>query len=240
MGVSTMFRKSLLGAVVAFSALGWGTANATVYTLDPTQNNAGNTVAASADVTVSGDLLTIVLTNLSPSLSAANQALSDFLINFSTDITGVSSFTQDGSRITVNSDGSTTPFAGPPTRWDPFIRGGGNLYLTALGNGSPSDMIAPDNIGSPNSSVDNFNPYIDTTATFTMLISGASNLTISGVSFSFGTNPDEFSACVGDCGGGGGGQGGVPEPASWALMIVGFGGVGAMLRQRRRHLAFAG
>jgi len=29
-------------------------------------------------------------------------------------------------------------------------------------------------------------------------------------------------------------QGGVPEPASWALMILGFGGVGAALRSRRR------
>ncbi len=28
--------------------------------------------------------------------------------------------------------------------------------------------------------------------------------------------------------------GGVPEPAAWALMILGFGGVGAMLRNRRR------
>ncbi len=27
--------------------------------------------------------------------------------------------------------------------------------------------------------------------------------------------------------------GGVPEPASWALMLTGFGGVGALLRQRR-------
>jgi PEP-CTERM motif len=30
------------------------------------------------------------------------------------------------------------------------------------------------------------------------------------------------------------GVGGVPEPAAWALMIVGFGGVGAALRARRR------
>ena len=31
--------------------------------------------------------------------------------------------------------------------------------------------------------------------------------------------------------------GGIPEPATWGLMIVGFGGVGAMLRQRRRLVA---
>lgn len=39
-------------------------------------------------------------------------------------------------------------------------------------------------------------------------------------------------------GGGGGGNGNpVPEPATWALMIIGFGGVGSMMRRRR--LAFA-
>jgi hypothetical protein len=31
--------------------------------------------------------------------------------------------------------------------------------------------------------------------------------------------------------------GGVPEPAAWALMIVGFGGVGAVLRSRRKPVA---
>jgi len=30
---------------------------------------------------------------------------------------------------------------------------------------------------------------------------------------------------------------GVPEPASWALMILGFGGAGAMLRRRRAPVA---
>jgi PEP-CTERM motif len=33
--------------------------------------------------------------------------------------------------------------------------------------------------------------------------------------------------------------GGVPEPAAWALMILGFGGAGAALRGRRRALAAA-
>jgi hypothetical protein len=34
-------------------------------------------------------------------------------------------------------------------------------------------------------------------------------------------------------------SGGVPEPAGWALMIVGFGGVGAALRGKRRSFATA-
>jgi hypothetical protein len=32
---------------------------------------------------------------------------------------------------------------------------------------------------------------------------------------------------------------GVPEPATWAMMILGFGGVGAVMRQRRRGVATA-
>lgn len=32
---------------------------------------------------------------------------------------------------------------------------------------------------------------------------------------------------------------GVPEPASWAMMLVGFGGIGAVIRRRRLAVAFA-
>jgi len=37
----------------------------------------------------------------------------------------------------------------------------------------------------------------------------------------------------------GGIDGVIPEPTSWALMILGFGGVGAMLRRQRRSVGFA-
>jgi len=37
--------------------------------------------------------------------------------------------------------------------------------------------------------------------------------------------------------GGGGGGAAVPEPATWAMMIVGFGAAGAMMRRRRAVLA---
>jgi hypothetical protein len=32
------------------------------------------------------------------------------------------------------------------------------------------------------------------------------------------------------------GGGGVPEPSTWAMMLVGFGGLGAVLRRRRRDV----
>lgn len=33
--------------------------------------------------------------------------------------------------------------------------------------------------------------------------------------------------------------GGIPEPATWGMMIMGFGGIGAMVRRRRSHPALA-
>ena len=41
-----------------------------------------------------------------------------------------------------------------------------------------------------------------------------------------------FAAPIGEAGG-------VPEPASWAMMIAGFGGVGALMRRRRAAAPFA-
>jgi hypothetical protein len=32
---------------------------------------------------------------------------------------------------------------------------------------------------------------------------------------------------------------GVPEPATWAMMLIGFGAMGTMLRRRRRAVLFA-
>jgi hypothetical protein len=48
-------------------------------------------------------------------------------------------------------------------------------------------------------------------------------------------NSGYLAPCVGDQCDGGGNQNEVPEPSTWALMILGFGAAGYMLRRRRRQ-----
>jgi hypothetical protein len=36
---------------------------------------------------------------------------------------------------------------------------------------------------------------------------------------------------------GGGGAGAVPEPSTWAMLVVGFGSLGGLVRLRRRRVA---
>jgi hypothetical protein len=52
---------------------------------------------------------------------------------------------------------------------------------------------------------------------------------VKSITFASNTNSFEFDKLAG----------GVPEPASWALMILGFGGAGAMVRNRRRQTVAA-
>jgi hypothetical protein len=70
-------------------------------------------------------------------------------------------------------------------------------------------------------------------------------LRLSGVQFSFGTNHEFLGdgRCTFGCGGVINPNAVVPEPATWAMMILGFGGVGAILRRKRaqdnKRLKFA-
>lgn len=64
-----------------------------------------------------------------------------------------------------------------------------------------------------------------TLTTYNFNLHGVSSVTISGVPSNSGywlADNINYSA------------GGVPEPATWAMMLVGFGGLGAMMRSRRQ------
>lgn len=74
---------------------------------------------------------------------------------------------------------------------------------------------------------------------FTGQTAGDFSLSLSGISPDFGASfwsGDSVGTFASDTGGGGNV---VPEPATWVMMILGFGGVGALMRRRREALAFA-
>ena len=220
-------------AMIATLALA-SSANAVTYVLNTTPNSDGNNVSAQATITANGDLVTLVVTNTTQGMFASNQAISDILLNFTTDVGPVSNFTQAGQRATIDGAGNITLVAGAPTRWDPN-NPAGNTYLDVLGGGKPSEMIASTSIGDPNGGFDNFNPYILGTATFTFNLANASLLRLADLQFSFGTNHEfkAFGTCTFGCGGVINPTGTVPEPAGWAMMILGFAAIGGLMRRKR-------
>ncbi len=72
-------------------------------------------------------------------------------------------------------------------------------------------------------------PFALQTFSFTTSVAGKLVFTENGPSDQQGNLLDNVTLSAG----------GVPEPASWALMLLGFGGLGAMLRVRRRQTACA-
>jgi hypothetical protein len=233
-------------AFAAAVSLFASTAGAVVYILDPTQNNNGQTVAAQADITANGNLVTIVLSNLTTAMVASNQAISDLKLDFTTNVGTPTDFTQDGQLANVDANGNVTLVNGEPTRWDLTRPDSDTLYLNSLGGGQPDEMIGGLTYD-PNGGLANFNPYLLGNGTFTFNLAGASLLRLSGVQFSFGTNHEFLGngRCVSGCGGVINPNALVPEPATWGMMILGFGGIGAILRRKRAQenkkakLAFA-
>ena len=73
----------------------------------------------------------------------------------------------------------------------------------------------------------------------TALSGGSHTLTVRGSVIAFGSTPGAtYTGSLNlDIDGGGGNE--IPEPATWVMMIMGFGGVGALMRRRRQALAFA-
>jgi hypothetical protein len=225
------------GVIAAAAFLGASAAQASTWVA--TGTNEGNAVSATAEIDLTGGLLTVDLTNTTDDMRASNQAISGIFLTFDVAPTSGSGFTQDGDLVNLNgTTNSGTAAAGDPTHWAGTLLGTGVIRLWTLTGGQPRNMIASGDLGDLNNGISNFNPYIDETGHFTFNLGGLATK-VTAVSFLYGTNPNNPQVggeCTANCGGGGGGQG-VPEPATWALMILGFGGAGAMLRRRREALA---
>ena len=165
-------------------------------------------------------------------------------------------FDQGGNGLAFTRDGGLGLDSGvsAPPPADNLVPGA--YYETVLGNGGSATLTADTGIynfqfymGSP----DEYNDMLFTFADGSTLplmgdaiwgghppgdgdqsegftVSYHFNDAVTGVTFTSGTqNAFEFDKLAG----------GVPEPASWALMILGFGGAGAALRGQRRRQAVA-
>ena len=225
-----MFGK-VAGAAAALTMVAVaGQASAAVFTYSTgAQSGSDGPINGQAVITTGANSLTIALTSLINNPTSIGQEVSGIQITLAGMPGSVTLVSATGQLI----DGDGNPVAGPVDHWGTTISGGA-VFLATAGTGAEAHMPkylitgnGPYTNG--NSSVDVHAPSIKNTGTFVLNIPGIANPTITGVKIEFGTQPESIvnAVCTAGCGA-------VPEPATWAMLIVGFGMVGAGLRQRRR------
>jgi PEP-CTERM motif len=209
-------RAALVLTTLGFFGLAGSGANAELFMFSG--SNADGSLVATADITVNNGSVTVILTDTATGQISSGQTISDVAFTIS-GLGTVGAFTQAGQLINVHDNGTETLIAGVPTHWVANTSGD-SVHLTTLSGGKPFDLI----VGldpNQNNGFDNFNPYINHTGTFTLVCSGCSITdTISNVSLSFGTEGFVVTP-------------GVPEPSTWAMVILGFVGVGFMAYRRK-------
>lgn len=230
-------------AIAAATVSGLLAAPAFASTWVASGSGSDGALSAQAVITSSANSLNIALSSLLANPKSAGQEVSGIEIFLDGGAPGsVSLASASGVLINIGSGGAfTVDNADTITHWGTAISGGA-IFLATAGTGSqggkPIDLIIDGggNYSNANPSITGRNPQIQGTGTFVLTLTGEPNPNITGVKFLFGTSPDTTLTgnCIAGCT-----PGGIPEPTSWALMLVGFGGLGAALRTRRRRVALA-
>ena len=157
-------------------------------------------------------------------LAAAPLANAATVLNFT--------FAPDGNSAVAsfNSSGAGTTFADSYTFTLPA--GFASTSLTTAAVNGMTDTAFTSVLLNGNLLTTNSSGSIDAKSLLNVAVNpGANTLTVNGTSgglYSYGGNIS-FAKL----------QASVPEPASWALMILGFGGLGGALRTKRRAAALA-
>ena len=238
-----MTAKALLTTIAVLCSV----ANANAVTYFVNGSDSDGLLQAQADITFNSGVFTIVLTNETIGQNGQGQSLSGISFDVS-GLTGTSTLVQsanttpsgattygNGSLVNVVKGGTpaVTPSVGTSSHWADYSSTG-NLDISAIGIPHVQDMIVGASPTPGTGGFVNFDPYIYHVGTFTIdaTLSNPNFFSISDVVFAFGTGPDKF--LTGTQGGFPVGlQGDVPEPSTWAMMVLGFAGVGFMAYRRK-------
>jgi hypothetical protein len=152
---------------------------------------------------------------LNGNLDAGSPAAQDASAAALNDLLNVTTFDGDTLTWLQNIDS----LSGPTVNFTPLLYGTTVVAFHVGGANGQSDGV-----GYQSTAFYVFDAGTTGLDTFTFNLAGLSNARL----YSTGSAP-----CTSNCGPGPG----VPEPSAWALMIVGFGGAGGMLRRRRPAVA---
>jgi len=221
-----MSASILLAMVTGFSAKA-----ATYFFDDPG--------VATATITTGLGTLNVVITNLVANPTSAAQEISGIQINVGNTPSSVSLSSSSGTLIDINTK-THMVFSDPGSidHWG-VAKSGATIYLATAGTGSPGGqprdlIIGPGPYTNANTSVTNFEPLIQNTATFVLLVGGITDSTlINTVNFEFGTGPDSFSGPLLDPPA----PGATPLPAAFPLFAGGAGLLGFLGWRRKKHVA---
>ena len=170
------------------------------YTADGTTVG-GNTVDATADISVSGNTVTVTLTDLLPNPSSVASLLNGIMISID-GATGASGLTANNATI-VNvsrAHGYTTMGVNGgvvANQWG--LSGSSTITLSALATGPNYLIIGPPPYSHSNSSIAGngpHNPFLLENETFSFTLNGSGPFDesdITGITFLFGTGCDYFT-----------------------------------------------
>lgn len=215
-----------IAAAAAFAGAGAAAQAATVYNLDQPQCGSNNCGAGGTGTSYG----TVTVTDVSSTdLHVVVQLATNVYFNYA-----------GGSFKSVAFDLSGNPtvsFSGLGSNTGSWTGGGPGSYKEdGLGTFTYyADLAQSNNGGLPGNGIQ--------TLTFDVTSSSPLTLVANPLSYFFGVDVATYDpetktvAATGMVGALEGSTPGVPEPATWALMLIGVGGMGAILRRRRAMIA---